>query len=195
MYKVVARKEMAEGEIISNEILAPQIAKKAQPGQFVILIANERGERVPLTMAKVDKERGTITVIYMIVGKSTRLFSSLKEGDSFRDVVGPLGSPTHIEKKGTIICIGGGTALAVLYPITKAHFEAGNRVITIVGARTAKHLILEDEMRAVSTEFHICTDDGSKGYHGFGTDVMKKILDKEEVAEVVAIGPVPPLSA
>ncbi len=192
MYEVVAREEMADGEIVSNEILAPQIAKKAKPGQFVIMIANERGERVPLTMAKVDKEKGTITVIYMVVGKSTRLFSSIKVGEGFRDVVGPLGSPTHIEKKdGTVICIGGGTALAVLHPITKAYFEAGNRVITIVGARTAKHLILEDEMRAVSTEFHICTDDGSKGYHGFGTDVMEQVIAKEKIAEVVAIGPVP----
>ena len=129
MYEVVARQEMADGEIISNEILAPQIAKKAKPGQFVIMIANEDGERVPLTMAKVDKEKGTITVIYMVVGKSTRLFATIKVGEGFRDVVGPLGSPTHIEKKeGTVICIGGGKSCSAIltssFPSSK---ENGSR--------------------------------------------------------------------
>jgi ferredoxin--NADP+ reductase len=191
MYKIVKREEMAHGTIILNEIEAPQIAKKAKAGQFVILIANEFGERIPLTMADVDKEKGTITIIYMIVGKSTRLFSTLKVGDSYKDVVGPLGQPTHIEKKGTVVCVGGGTGTAVLHPITRAMYEAGNRVIAIVGARSKDYIIMEDEMKKVSHELRLCTDDGSKGRHGFVTEELKEVLESEDVAEVVAIGPVP----
>lgn len=191
MYKIVKREEMAHGTIVLNEIEAPQIAKKAKPGQFVILIANERGERIPLTMADVDKEKGTITIIYMIIGKSTKLFASLKVGEGYRDVVGPLGQPTHIEKKGTVVCVGGGTGTAVLHPITRGMFEAGNNVISIVGARNQDYIIMEKEMEKVSTELRICTDDGSKGRHGFVTEELREILETQEVAEVVAIGPVP----
>ncbi|NOZ90564.1 MAG: sulfide/dihydroorotate dehydrogenase-like FAD/NAD-binding protein [Epsilonproteobacteria bacterium] len=191
MYKIVRREEMAHGTIILNEIEAPQIAKKAKAGQFVILIANERGERIPLTMADVDKEKGTITIIYMIVGKSTRLFSTLKVGDGYSDVVGPLGQPTHIEKKGTVVCVGGGTGTAVLHPITRAMYQAGNRVIAIVGARNKDYIIMKEQMQNVSHELRICTDDGSEGRHGFVTEELKEILESEDVAEVVAIGPVP----
>jgi ferredoxin--NADP+ reductase len=191
MYKIVRREEMAHGTIILNEIEAPQIAKKAKAGQFVILIANEYGERIPLTMADVDKEKGTITIIYMIVGKSTRLFSTLKVGDSYKDVVGPLGQPTHIEKKGTVVCVGGGTGTAVLHPITRAMYQAGNRVIAIVGARNKDYIIMKEQMKKVSHELRICTDDGSEGRHGFVTEELKDILESEDVAEVVAIGPVP----
>jgi len=191
MYKIVKREEMAHGTIILNEIEAPQIAKKAKAGQFVILIANEYGERIPLTMADVDKEKGTITIIYMIVGKSTKLFSTLKVGDSYKDVVGPLGQPTHIEKKGTVVCVGGGTGTAVLHPITRAMYQAGNRVIAIVGARNKDYIIMKEQMQKVSHELRICTDDGSEGRHGFVTEELKEILESEDVAEVVAIGPVP----
>jgi ferredoxin--NADP+ reductase len=191
MYKIVRREEMAHGTIILNEIEAPQIAKKAKAGQFVILIANEFGERIPLTMADVDKEKGTITIIYMIVGKSTRLFSTLQVGDGYKDVVGPLGKPTHIEKKGTVVCVGGGTGTAVLHPITRAMYEAGNKVIAIVGARTKDYIIMKEQMKKVSHDLRICTDDGSEGRHGFVTEELKEILENEDVAEVVAIGPVP----
>ncbi len=191
MYKIVKREEMAHGTIILNEIEAPQIAKKAKAGQFVILIANEYGERIPLTMADVDKEKGTITIIYMIVGKSTKLFSTLKVGDGYKDVVGPLGQPTHIEKKGTVVCVGGGTGTAVLHPITRAMYQAGNRVIAIVGARNKDYIIMKEQMQKVSHELRICTDDGSEGRHGFVTEELKEILESEDVAEVVAIGPVP----
>ncbi len=192
MFKIVAKEMMADGSIFSNEIEAAQIAKKAKPGQFVIVKANETGERVPLTMAEVDKEKGTITIIYMVVGKSTRLFSSLKIGDSYQDVVGPLGAPTHIEKfDGKVVCVGGGTGTAVLHPITRGNFEAGNRVTTILGARSERYLILEEKMARVSHELKICTDDGSKGHHGFVTDELKKLLERGEVSQVVAIGPVP----
>jgi ferredoxin--NADP+ reductase len=195
MYEILRREEMAHGTIILNEIKAPQIAKKAKPGQFVILMANDRGERIPLTMADVDREKGSITIIYMIIGKSTRLFASLSVGDHYSDVVGPLGQPTHIEKKGTVICVGGGTGTAVLHPITRGMYEAGNRVISIIGARNKDYLILEEAMSKVSDELRICTDDGSKGRHGFVTDVLKEILESQEVAEVVAIGPVPMMNA
>ncbi len=185
------REEMAHGTIVLNEIEAPQIAKKAKPGQFVILMANKQGERVPLTMADVDKEKGTITIVYMIIGKSTRLFASLKIGDAYSDVVGPLGQPTHIEKKGTIVCVGGGTGTAVIHPITRGMFEAGNNVISIVGARNKDYIIMEKEMEKVSHELRICTDDGSKGRHGFVTEELREVLETHDVAEVVAIGPVP----
>jgi ferredoxin--NADP+ reductase len=191
MFKIVRREEMSEGTVILNEIEAPAIARKAKPGQFVILKANEDGERIPLTMAETDPDKGTITVIYMVVGKSTALFKTLQLGDGYQDVIGPLGKPTHLEKMGTVVCVGGGTGVAVMHPITRALKEVGNRVICIIGARSKDLLILEDQMRAASHELRVCTDDGSYGHHGFVTDVLKEVLEKEDVKQVVAIGPVP----
>ena len=136
-------------------------------------------------------QKGTITVIYMVVGKSTALFKSLQVGDGYQDIIGPLGKPTHIEKVGKVVCVGGGTGVAVLHPITRALKEAGNHVICIIGARTKDLLILEDQMRAASHELHVCTDDGSYGHHGFVTEVLKDVLDKEDIQLAVAIGPVP----
>jgi ferredoxin--NADP+ reductase len=191
MFKIVRREEMADGTVILNEIEAPLIARKAKPGQFVILKANETGERIPLTMAETDPEKGTITVIYMVVGKSTALFKDLQVGDGYMDVIGPLGRPTHVEKVGKVVCVGGGTGIAVLHPITKALKEIGNEVICIVGARSKDLLIMEDHMRAASHDLRICTDDGSYGHHGFVTDVLKEILEENDVKIVVGIGPVP----
>jgi ferredoxin--NADP+ reductase len=191
MFKIVKREEMSEGNVILNEIEAPKIARKALPGQFVILKANEEGERIPLTMAETDAEKGTITIIYMVVGKSTALFKTLQVGDGYQDVIGPLGKPTHIEKVGKIICVGGGTGIAVLHPITRAMKEAGNHVISIIGARSKDLLIMEDHMKAASHEVRVCTDDGSYGHHGFVTDVLKEILEGGGIDQVVAIGPVP----
>ncbi len=191
MFKIVNRKEMANGTVILNEIEAPLIARKAKPGQFVILKATEEGERIPLTMADTDTEKGTLTVIYMVVGKSTALFKTLQEGDGYQDVIGPLGKPTHIEKVGTVVCVGGGTGIAVLYPITRALKEIGNRVVSIIGARSKDLLLLEEQMAAVSDELLITTDDGSHGHHGFVTDVLKQVLGRETVDQAVAIGPVP----
>jgi ferredoxin--NADP+ reductase len=191
MFKIVERKEMSGGTVVLNEIEAPLIARKARPGQFVILKANETGERIPLTMAEADPQKGTITVIYQVVGKSTALFKTLQVGDGYQDVIGPLGKPTHIEKLGRVACVGGGTGIAVLHPITRALKEAGNHVICIIGARTKDLLILEDKMKAASHELLICTDDGSYGHHGFVTNVLKEVLDKEKIDQVVAIGPVP----
>jgi ferredoxin--NADP+ reductase len=191
MFKIVRREEMAGGTVILNDIEAPLIAKKAKPGQFVILKANEEGERIPLTMAETDPAKGTITIIYMVVGKSTALFKTLKVGEGFQDVIGPLGKATHIEKVGTVVCVGGGTGVAVLHPITRAMKEAGNHVIAIIGARTKDLLILEDRMKAASHELHVCTDDGSYGYKGFVTGKLKEVLDAVKVDQAVVIGPVP----
>ncbi len=195
MFKIIRREEMAEGTVILNEIEAPLIAKKARPGQFVILKANETGERIPLTMAETDPEKGTITIIYMVVGKSTALFRDLKVGDGFQDVIGPLGKATHLEKVGKVICVGGGTGVAVLHPITRALKEIGNDVTCIIGARTKDLLILEEQMKAASNDLRICTDDGSYGHHGFVTQVMQEVLDQGGVKLVVAIGPVPMMKA
>jgi len=191
MFEIVRREELAEGSIILNEISAPKIAQKARPGQFVILKANETGERIPLTMADTDPEKGTITIIYQVVGKSTALFKTLQVGDRYQDVIGPLGRPTHLEKVGKVACVGGGTGIAVLHPITRALKQMGNYVIAIIGARTKELLILEDKMRAASDELHICTDDGSYGRKGFVTDLLKEFLEKDEIKLVVGIGPVP----
>jgi ferredoxin--NADP+ reductase len=191
MFNIVKREEMSDGTVVLNEIEAPKIAQKALPGQFVILKANETGERVPLTMAETDPEKGTITIIYQVVGKSTALFKTLQVGDDFQDVIGPLGKPTHIEKLGKVVCVGGGTGIAVMHPITRAMKEAGNHVICIIGARSKDILILEDRMKAASHELLVCTDDGSYGHHGFVTDVLKEVLEKEKIDLVVAIGPVP----
>jgi ferredoxin/flavodoxin---NADP+ reductase len=191
MFKIVKREEMAEGTVILNEIEAPLIAKKALPGQFVILKANETGERIPLTMAETDPEKGTITIIYMVVGKSTALFKDLKVGDGYQDVIGPLGKATHLEKVGRVICVGGGTGVAVLHPITRALKEIGNHVICIIGARNKNLLMLEDKMKAASHDLRICTDDGSYGHHGFVTEVLKEALEEGDIQLCVAIGPVP----
>lgn len=191
MFTIVKREEMAEGTVILNEIEAPLIAKKAKPGQFVILKATEDGERIPLTMADTDAEKGTITIIYMVVGKSTALFRDLKVGEGYQDVIGPLGKATHLEKVGKVVCVGGGTGVAVLHPITRALKEIGNEVVAIIGARNKGLLILEDQMKAASSELHVCTDDGSYGHHGFVTEVLKKVLEAGDVKLAVAIGPVP----
>ena len=191
MFEILKRQEMADGTVVLNQISAPLIAEKAKPGQFVILKANETGERIPLTMAETDPKKGIITIIYQIVGKTTALFKSLQVGDKFQDVIGPLGKATHLERVGTVVCVGGGTGVAVMHPITRALKEIGNRVIAIIGARNKDLLILEDKMKAASHELHVCTDDGSYGHHGFVTDVLKEILEKEDIKLVVGIGPVP----
>ena len=191
MFKIVKREEMAEGTVVLNEIEAPKIARKAKPGQFVILKSGEEGERIPLTMAETDPEKGTLTIVYMVVGKSTALFKTLQVGDSYHDVIGPLGKATEIEKIGNVVCVGGGTGIAVLHPITRALKEVGNHVTAIVGSRTRDLLILEEKMKLASNDLQICTDDGSYGRKGFVTEALKDVLDKKDTQMVVAIGPVP----
>ncbi|MGM0452313.1 MAG: sulfide/dihydroorotate dehydrogenase-like FAD/NAD-binding protein [Thermodesulfobacteriota bacterium] len=191
MFEIVRREEMADGTVILNDIVAPRIAAKAKPGQFVILKANETGERIPLTISDIDVDQGTITVIYMVIGKSTALFKTLGVGDGYQDVIGPLGKPTDIEKLGRVVCVGGGTGVAVLFPITRGFKNAGNEVTSIIGARNKDLLILEEKMGRVSDTLHVCTDDGSYGHKGFVTEVLKDVLDNNKVDLVVAIGPVP----
>lgn len=193
MYKIVDKKVMAEGTVCQLEVEAARVARKAKPGQFIVLRIDEKGERIPLTMAKKNVDKGTLTIIFQVVGKTTAHLATLEPGDALIDVIGPLGMPTHIEKyDGPVICVGGGTGVAVLYPITRGYKEAGNEVIGIIGARTKDLLILEDEMREVTDDLRITTDDGSYGHHGFVTDVLKQILEeRDDVKMVVGIGPVP----
>ncbi len=188
MFKIV-KKERLASNIVRLEVEAPYIARKRKPGQFIVVRVNESGERIPLTIADSDTEKGTITLIVQEVGKTTFLIGDLEEGDAFSDVIGPLGVPTHIEKFGTVVCVGGGVGTAVVYPIAKGMKDAGNRVIFIIGARSKDLLILEDEAKALTDEVIITTDDGSYGKKGFVTDALKEVIDREKVDMVVAIGP------
>ncbi|MGB9697959.1 MAG: sulfide/dihydroorotate dehydrogenase-like FAD/NAD-binding protein [Thermodesulfobacteriota bacterium] len=191
MFPIVETKLLATA-VKQFKIYAPEIAKKRRPGQFVVLRIHEEGERIPLTIADADPEAGTITIIFQEVGKSTEHLGKLKAGEAIADLIGPLGVPTHIEKFGTVVCIGGGIGIAPVYPIAKAMREAGNTVISIIGARTKNLLILEEEMAKVSHALKISTDDGSYGYHGFVSDVLQNMLDEGMHMDlVVAIGPVP----
>lgn len=168
---------------------APLIAKKAQPGQFVILRIDELGERIPLTIVDSDSKAGKIHLIFQVVGKSTAELSKLNDGDALQDIVGPLGKATDIKDYGTVMLVGGGVGIAALYPIVKGLKQAGNRVITILGAKTKDLVILEDECRAVSDELYVMTDDGSLGDKGLVTDAMVKIFEKEKIDFAWAIGP------
>jgi ferredoxin--NADP+ reductase len=178
--------------VVKMVIEAPDVAKKRKAGQFIVLMTDEKGERIPLTIVDSDSEKGTITIIFQVVGKTTTCLSDMKKGESLYSVLGPLGRPTEIEKFGTTVCVGGGVGIGVVYPITKALKEAGNRVISIIGARTKDILILEDEMKEISDQLLIATDDGSYGFHGFVSDVLQNLIDMgEKIDRVVTIGPVP----
>jgi len=171
---------------------APKIARKRRAGQFVVLRVSETGERFPLTIADSDPDAGTITIIFQSVGKSTRMLADLNAGDAILDVVGPLGRPTHIEKYGHVVCMGGGVGIAPVYPILCAMKAAGNRVTSIISARSKELLILEAEMRAHSDALQVATDDGSCGHKGFPTELLKRMMDGgEKIDLVVAVGPVP----
>ena len=195
MAKVVSRREIAPQTVLL-ELEAPKIARRRKPGQFVILKQDERGERIPLTIAQSDAAKGTVTVIFQMVGAGTRGLGSVPVGGEILDVVGPLGKPTEIKKVGTVVSVGGGIGTAVAYPIAQAMKAAGNRVIGIIGARTKDLLILEAEMKAVSDELLVSTDDGSYARKGFVTDVLKEVIARGgPIAEVLAIGPVPMMRA
>ncbi|NSW82870.1 MAG: sulfide/dihydroorotate dehydrogenase-like FAD/NAD-binding protein [Syntrophothermus sp.] len=189
MYAIVFREELAP-KIKLFKIEAPEVARKARPGQFIILRIDEEGERIPLTIADYDTNAGTITLIFQEVGKTTELLGELREGDSILDFVGPLGCPSEIENFGTVVCVGGGVGVAPVYPIARALKEAGNRVVSIIGARTRDMLIWENEMRQISSELYVATDDGTAGRKGFVTDVLVDVLARKKVDKVVAIGPV-----
>ncbi len=191
MFQIVRKQEMAKGTIIRFDISAPKIAKKVKAGQFIILRVNETGERIPLTVADKDDFAGIITIIFQIVGKTTALMRSLREGDIIKDISGPLGRPADVEKIGTVIMVGGGTGVAILHHVAKAFKDAGNFVISIIGSRDKEMLILENEMKAISDELIITTDDGSYGMRGFVTDPLKKYLEERyDIKLVYAIGPI-----
>jgi len=189
MYKVLKKVELAP-KIKLFKINAPEVARKAKPGQFVILRIDEKGERFPLTLVEWEPKKGTVTLIFLEVGVSTRKFGALGVGDEILDVVGPLGNPSDIKHYGSVAVVCGGVGTAAAYPIAKALKEAGNQVVSIIGARTEELLILEDEMKSFSDELYISTDDGSRGHKGFVSDVLKMLIEKGYRFDIVyAIGP------
>jgi len=192
---VVAKDELAP-QIKFMEVCAHEIAEKARPGQFVMLRLDEEGERFPLTLVNWDKDKGTISLIFQEVGVSTKKLGKLDVKDSILNIAGPLGNPSDIKNYGTVVVVCGGVGTAAAYPIAKGLRDAGNRVISIVGARNKDLLVLEDEMRNVSDELYISTDDGSKGQKGFVSDVLRSLIDKGLPIKIVyAIGPPPMMRA
>lgn len=187
-YPIIFKQQLSE-QVFALRVQAPQIAAGALPGQFAILRINEEGERFPLTLADWSAEEGWIFLVFQVVGKSTFTLSKLEVGDELKDVVGPLGLPSEIEKYGRVICVGGGIGIAALYPIARALRPAGNRVDSIIGARSQELLILEKEMEEVSNSLTIMTDDGSKGTKGLVTWAMENELKGEGADLVLAIGP------
>ena len=190
MYRIVDKKILNE-QITAMTVEAPFIAKKVQPGQFVIIRADEKGERVPLTVADFDREKGTVTVIIQAIGFSTKKISSFNVGESLADCVGPLGVPTKFGSPKKAIVIGGGVGCAIAYPQAKALYNMGVDTTVIAGFRSKDIVILEEEMKAVSNNLYITTDDGSYGQKGFVTDVLKDLISKDTYDLVIAIGPIP----
>lgn len=190
MYKILEKQVLSDVTKLMV-IDAPHVAKKAKAGQFIIVKIDEQGERIPLTIADYDAAAGTITIIFQEVGQSTMHLGMLEPGDMLATFAGPLGHPSETENFGTVVCVGGGVGIAPVYPIARALKQAGNTVISIIGARSKNLLFWEDKMRAVSDELHICTDDGSHGRKCLVTDPLKEILGSgsKPVAKVWAIGP------
>ncbi|NOY52680.1 MAG: sulfide/dihydroorotate dehydrogenase-like FAD/NAD-binding protein [Deltaproteobacteria bacterium] len=193
MYEILEKKVWQEEKprITEFKVNAPEIARAHQAGQFVILIVDENGERIPLTIADKDAEKGTINILFQEVGKSTICLGKLEVGEKIHHVTGPLGKPTHVEKFGTVVCVGGGIGIAPVHPIAKAMKDAGNKVISILGSRSKDLLIYEDKMNAASSEVRVTTDDGTYGRHGFVTDELKAMIEEEKIPIdlVVVIGP------
>ena len=187
----ILKKTQLSDDVFQMRVSAPLIAEERKPGQFVIVqIDSNFGERIPLTIADADTKEGSITLIFQAVGKTTMKLAALKEGDAIENLLGPLGRPTHIEKLGTVVCIGGGIGVAPLHPIAQGFKQAGNKVIIIMGARNQKLLIMEKEMRAIADDLIICTDDGSYGRKCLVTEPLKELCQQEPKPNfVVAIGP------
>lgn len=194
MYKIV-NKEVLSDVIKLFEVEAPRLAAKAKAGQFLIVRLTEQGERIPLTIADYDRQAGTITMIFQEVGYTTKEMGKLNVGDYLQDVVGPLGEPSDIQNYGRVVCVGGGVGVAPIHPIARALKEAGNEVISIIGARNKDLLFWEDKMAAVSDRLLVCTDDGSYGRKGFVTDAVKDLAAELSIDRLWAIGPMPMLWA
>ena len=193
---ILHKERLIPGKTSKLVLHAPQIAQKARPGHFVMLRVSPTGERIPLTIADTDPAQGTITIVYLVMGKTTAMLEELNQGDAVLDVCGPLGHPTHIEKHGTVICVGGGTGIAAMHHIAKGHARAGNKVVGIIGARSKDLLLFEKELKLFVDELLISTDDGSYGHKGLVTDLLRDRLEKDKaVFEVVAVGPVPMMAA
>ena len=188
MNKIVKKQHFSE-RVVCLEVEAPLIARSRRAGHFVIVIVDDHGERIPLTIADSDKERGTITLVVQAVGESTTKICALNEGDYLHDVVGPLGQATRIANVGTVVCCGGGVGVAPLLPIIKALKAAGNRVVSVLAARTKDLIILEEQVAEHSDEVIIMTDDGSYGHKGLVTEGVEMVIKREKVNEVVTIGP------
>jgi ferredoxin--NADP+ reductase len=188
MNKIIEKEHFSEN-VVKFVVEAPLIARSRKPGHFVIIRYGEKGERIPLTIAEADTERGVISIVIQAVGKSTKKICALNAGDYLTDVAGPLGQATRIEKVGTIVCAGGGVGVAPLLPITRAFHEAGNKVIVVLAARTKDLIILEKQMRECSDEVVIMTDDGSYGNKGLVTNGVEGIINREKVDLCVTIGP------
>ncbi len=193
-YKILSKKEICPNQY-EITIDAPYVVRNAKAGQFIIFRAEQDGERVPLTIADYDKEKGHLTLVFMAVGYSTKKLAALNEGDEIVDLVGPLGKPTDIKNYGTAVCVAGGYGAAPCYLISKALKEAGNKVYMISGARTKDLLFWEDKMKQACTQLYLTTDDGSYGIKGFGTTVLKDIIEREKVDYVIAVGPMPMMRA
>jgi ferredoxin--NADP+ reductase len=187
MYRIVTKKELAP-KIKLFEAHAPEMAEKAKPGQFIILIIDERGERIPLNIAGYDSKKGTITFVFNEVGKTTRQLGVLKEGDCIWNITGPLGIPSEIKNFGNVLCVAGGVMIAPMLLQLKALREAGNKITTVMGARIEQLLFFEEEMKALSGKYYVATDDGSKGYKGL--DFLKNVLEKEKFDRCITMGPV-----
>lgn len=195
MFEIVAARDLAP-EVRYLRIQAPKVARRRKPGQFVIIRVNPDGERIPLTISDSNTDEGWISVIVQAVGKSTTLLCRLESGDSISDLVGPLGIPSRVGHVGTVVAIGGGVGTAIAYPTAKAFKDADNRVVSIIGARDRRHVLLEDEMRVVCDETFVTTDDGSYGSHGLVTDKLAELIDTgTDVDLVLAIGPIPMMKA
>ncbi len=189
MYKILLREDLVPN-VHLYKIEAPAVAKKAQPGQFIVIRIDEKGERIPLTVADWDREEGSVTIVVMEVGTTTQRLARLGTGDSIADFVGPLGLPTHIDNYGTVVCVAGGFAVAPIKPIARALKQAGNKVISIMGARNKGLLFWENELRSASNQLIVTTDDGSYGRKGLVTEPLKELLESNEKIDlVVAIGP------
>jgi NAD(P)H-flavin reductase len=188
VYEILLRDDLAP-QIHLFKLNAPNVAKKAQAGQFVIIRINEQGERIPLTIADWNRDEGSVSVVFMEVGTTTHRLALLKAGDSIANFIGPLGLPTHIEKFGTVVCVAGGFAVATIFPIARAMREAGNRVISIMGARNKDLIFWEKELSSTSDQLIVTTDDGSYGRKGLVTEPLKELLEAGGVDRVIAIGP------
>ena len=191
-FKVLEKKELGNTGTLFEMILdTPLIAKKAYAGNFIIVRVDEKGERIPLTIADYDRDKGTITIVFQVVGKSTKMLSCIKKDETILDVVGPLGNRIHVEKyQYPVVIIGGGVGIAPCYPQVKELKEAGNKIITIIGARNRELLFWSEQMNSISNELIVCTDDGSEGIKGVVTIPLRELLKREKISIVIAIGPI-----